>query len=1007
MEGKERDSLIKWFSELSNDDVAIAGGKGASLAEMYNAKFPVPPGFVVTAKAYQHFIEFARIADTIKHLLQGIDIENTNELTAASEKIRHAIEHSPMPQDLADAITEAYDILDVDKQELSTNKHASEDALDILRVSHEPPFVAVRSSATTEDLVDASFAGQQDSYLNIKGGDHLIIAVKKAFSSLFTPRAIYYRTKKGFAHDKAYLAVVVQTMVAADKSGVMFSRNPLKNDPNIIIESVWGLGVGIVSGQIVPDHYAVTPDLEIVDRKIAFKRAAYTRNSSGKNEFVKLTEERGRQEVLSGHEVKVLAQLAKRLEAHYKKPQDIEFAITEGTIYITQSRPITTEVKVSEGEVTGEVLLKGLPASPGVAPGRVRIIHDISELSKVEQGDVLVTTMTNPDMVVSMQKAAAIVTDEGGVTSHAAIVSREMGIPAVVGTDNATQTLKDGQEVTVDGFTGRVLAGKGEAKQVTIEPIVPTNTTIKVIVDLPEYAQRAALSQSKAVGLVRLEGIIASIGKHPAWFVTEQKIKEYVAALFEGMKTIATPFESVWFRTSDVRSDEYATLAGAPEDKEANPMLGNHGIRFSLQNQDILEAEFTAIKELSDEFPNKTIGVMLPQVISVDEVQDAKAIFANMHMPKNVQFGIMIETPAAVQIINDLCEVGIDFVSFGTNDLTQYTLALDRNNEHVQHLYDEMNPAVLNSIRYVIRRCKKYGVKTSICGQAGSKPKMAAFLVQEGIDSISVNADAAKNVSEVVAQIEQQATGAPPKEPVVAQPAPQSPVVEPQQSQEHPPVENQSVKDSPQAEQQVNNSPPEPEQSAPPQMHQATQLVDKQHSQQPAHHQSMRDELEQQMREKQEKTAGQEDETEALLAEWDYEDSQNTQVTREADSQESEQQPIPSSQSTYHEDEYNPGVEHSPAEDIPSLNDAIPVDSDEFVAPSSQGQELELDEHQPTFEEQEEAVFEDEIEQEIKDSEVREAVKKQMFGQDAQQSGEEQSQEQPKEEKKDTVLDIF
>jgi len=746
--------FVKWFSELSNKDISIAGGKGASLAEMYNNKFPVPPGFIVTAQAYDYFIEKSALRNNIFDIINSIDVDNTTQLDSMAKKIRTLIEDAQMPHDLRDEIFEAYQILDVEKSKFNV-KGVTNGALAILKNSHEPPFVAVRSSATMEDLVDASFAGQQESFLNIKGADSLVNSVKKCFASLFTARAIYYRKKKGFASEKGYLAVVVQRMIDSQKSGVIFSKNPLKNDGNIIIEAVFGLGEGIVSGMILPDHYVLDKQFNLIETKIGDKKIALTRNSSGNTEEVKLSHEISNREVLTGHELKILGQYALQLEEHYGKPQDIEFAIDRDGVYIVQSRPITTKSYDNVQEIDGDVLLSGLAASPGVASGTVKIIYSLDELSKVKKGNVLVTKMTNPDMVVAMARSSAIVTDEGGITSHAAIISREMGIPAVVGTHNATERLKDGQLVTVDGFTGRVFDGKTIEKKVEIKPVVPTKgIKIKTIVDLPDYAERAALSGVSGVGLIRLETLIALSGKHPIWFIKKNKLNEYVSVINSGLKKIAKEFNEMWIRTSDIRSDEYKNLEGAPSVVEMNPMLGDHGIRFSLKNEELFEAEMVAIKELADEFSKKTFGIMFPQVISVDEVRRAKKIASKVKFPSNVRFGIMVETPAAVQIINELCEEGIDFISFGTNDLTQYTLALDRNNEDVQNLYDELNPAILNSIAYVIRRCKKYGVETSICGQAGSKPEMVKFLLREGIDSISVNADAAHAISILINELE-------------------------------------------------------------------------------------------------------------------------------------------------------------------------------------------------------------------------------------------------------------
>ncbi|RMD66691.1 phosphoenolpyruvate synthase, partial [Candidatus Pacearchaeota archaeon] len=569
--------FVKWFSEISKDDVAIAGGKGANLGEMYNAKIPVPPGFVITAQAYAYFIETSGITQKIHELLEGFDIENTEELNKRASQIRELIHNAELPKELSDEIVEAYRILNEDdvKSKPAEEIIESDSPADV--------FVAVRSSATTEDLADASFAGQQETYLNVRGETELLDKVKLCMASLFTSRAIYYRTKKGFDHTKARLAVVVQKMVNSEKSGVMFSQNPTRGDGTIVIEAVWGLGEGIVSGQIKPDHYVISPDLEnfnILEMEISEKKIAIVRDENGNNTTIKLSPEKSRERVLNNYELKRLAQYAKELEQHYGKPQDIEFAIDSTGIYIVQSRPVTVIFKKSDEQAEGNVLLTGLGASPGIASGPVKIVHDLSELEKVQEGDVLVAEMTNPDMVVSMEKAAAIVTDEGGITSHAAIVSREMGIPAVVGTGEATKKLKDGQLVTVDGNTGRVLEGATETKLAEIEPVVPTETEIKVILDLPRFAPRAAQTKARGVGLLRLEGIIATGGKHPLKFVKDGNIRDYIELLYNGIKKIAEPFEEVWVRTSDIRTDEFRNLEGAPDKVEGNPMLGDHGIRF-------------------------------------------------------------------------------------------------------------------------------------------------------------------------------------------------------------------------------------------------------------------------------------------------------------------------------------------------------------------------------------------------------------------------------------------
>jgi pyruvate, water dikinase len=745
----EEIDFVKWFSELNKDSGSVAGGKGSNLAEIFNAKVNVPPGFVITAQAYDYFIEKAGLKEEIEKLLGSINYEDTKQLNEVTEKIRKSIIKAEFPKDLQEEILESYEALDTNNVKNNTNGTV----LEILKNS-EPIFVAVRSSATTEDLADASFAGQQESFLNIKGKTELLLHIKKCIASLFTSRAVYYRQKKGYEHTKASLAVVIQRMVDSDKSGVIFSRDPTNQSKNIILEAVFGLGEGIVSGTITPDEYIISRELEILTKNISDKKIAITRDSGGGQTTVKLSPEKSKQQVLKEYEMKRLAEISLKLEEHYKKPQDIEWAIEGEEIYVVQTRAITTlGKKTEEKNIGGDVILSGLGASPGVASGKVKIINDLSELDKIETGDVLVTKMTNPDMVVSMQKSAAIITDEGGLTAHAAIVSREMGIPAVVGTREATSKLKDGDIVTVDGASGKIYSGKtAETKIKEVLPVTAkTRTKIKVMVDMPSFAERASQTGIKQVGLTRIEGIIAESGKHPDYFLDNDKAKDYEEVIFKGVKGIAEFFDELWVRTSDIRSDEFRNLEGAPKTVEVNPMLGMHGIRYGIKNPEVLKAELNALKRVAA--TGKKIGVMMPQIISIEEVQKVKEILKEINF-SDLKLGIMVETPAAVQLIKEFCEEGIDFISFGTNDLTQYILAIDRGNEQVQSLYNEMHPAVLYQLDFVIRVCKRNNVETSICGQAGSKKEMVKFLVEKGINSISVNADVAKEISDYVAEIE-------------------------------------------------------------------------------------------------------------------------------------------------------------------------------------------------------------------------------------------------------------
>jgi len=521
-ESFQKGDFIKWFSEINKDSVPLVGGKGANLGEIFNLKVPVPPGFVVTTEAYQYFMR--DLNEKVKKLLSEIDYENTDQLEEKTKEIRELIVKAKMPEDLKAEIIEAYENLNVEEKDLEKG------ALKVLD-KREPIYVAVRSSATTEDLKDASFAGQQDSFVNVRGNEDLIENVKKCFASLYTARAAYYRHKKNYM-EGALLAAVVQRMINSEKSGVIFSQNPAFKNDNITVEAVFGLGEGIVSGKITPDSYTITrKDMKIIDEFIADKKIAIIRGEKEKEETVKLPEKKSKARVLNNFEINRLAELAMRLEEHYKKPQDMEFAIEGDGIYLVQTRAITTiGLRVEKGgEIKGEILLNGTAASPGIGVGPVRVIKDLKDLDKIKGGDILVTKMTNPDMVVSMQKTVGIVTDEGGLTSHAAIVSREMGIPAVVGTENGTTKLQDGDIVTVDGSNGKVYKGKvAENQQKEIKKVeVHTKTKLKLVVDLPSFAERASRTGIREVGLTRMEGIIAESGKHPMYFVDNKNFKEY------------------------------------------------------------------------------------------------------------------------------------------------------------------------------------------------------------------------------------------------------------------------------------------------------------------------------------------------------------------------------------------------------------------------------------------------------------------------------------------------
>ncbi len=753
-----------WIKQISKEDIPLVGGKAANLGEIAKNNFPVPGGFVVTAEAYKLFLDKTGIQKEINQILEKTDISNTDQLKSSSEKIQNLVLSAEMPTEIK---------LDVQKYYKNINTGTGittlpAKAANLINIGRDLPFIAARSSATAEDLPEASFAGQQATYLNVKGQDNVVKAVHQCWASLYTARAIYYRETNNFEHAKVYIAVVIQKMVNSEKSGVMFTIDPVTNDETkIIIEAGFGLGDAIVSGAISPNRYVVDKNKWLImDKKMPGQDWMFTRDiNTGRTKKQALSDDKSKKQVLTDGEIIALAKLSRKIEKHYGNPQDIEYAIENNRLYIVQTRAVTTQKKVEEvkeivkEKIEGEVILKGLSASPGVGIGNVKLVHGLEDLNKIEKNDVLVTKMTNPDMVPAMEKASAIVTDEGGSTCHAAIVSRELGVPAVVGTEKATEILEENKIISVDGSSGKIYSGKVEVEEpkeeITVEDMnIDTVTKIKVNVDLPQALERAKATNPDGVGLVRLEFMIAEKGVHPAKYIRDGRQQEYTDFLAFRLKNIAESFEGkpVWVRTSDIRSDEYRELEGGNiDDKESNPMMGWHAIRRSLDEKGILKAELNAIKKLREEGINN-ISVMLPMVTHVNQVNKTKEIMADLGL--DCDLGIMVETPAAVEIISDLANTGIKFASIGSNDLTQFVLAVDRNNAKVQNLYNELHPAVLKQIKRVIKNCKKLGVKSSICGQAGSNPEMVKKLVSFGIDSISANIDAVGKIRKVVSDEE-------------------------------------------------------------------------------------------------------------------------------------------------------------------------------------------------------------------------------------------------------------
>jgi len=757
----KEEALILWFEELTKEDTQIVGGKNANLGElMSKAKVPVPPGFAVTAAAYRKFLEDTGIADEIYHILRKTNINDLEQLENASQKIRKLIEETSMPEYIQKAIIDAYrDLCE--------------------RTGQENVSVAVRSSATAEDLPGASFAGQQETYLNVSGEKEVVEKVQKCWSSLFTPRAISYRESKGFRHEQVLISVAVQQMVDAKAAGVMFTLHPATGDRDkIMIEANWGLGESVVSGAVTPDTYIVDKKtLKILEKHVVEKKVEYIRDpKTGKTIHVEVPPERRKIPALTDEEIIELA----------KYGIDIEWAIDRhtGKIFILQARPETVwSLKETQEAMTTErqVLVKGLPVSPGIGIGKALVFLDAKEaVEAMEEGAVLVTRMTTPDWVPAMKKASAIVTDEGGYTCHAAIVSRELGVPCIVGTGNATQVLKDVGVVTVDGTHGIVYKGaiKEEVEKAEAAAAAPaavaiaqpvTATKIYVNISIPEIAEKVAKeTQADGVGLLRAEHLMLSIGKHPRKLIEEGGEQEMIDKFAEGIRQVAQAFypKPVVYRALDFKPDEFLELEGGKKyELEAghvgpNPMIGYRGCYRYIKEPEIFRLELRAIKKVRDEYGLKNVWLMIPFVRTLEEFEEAKKIIKEegLDPEKDPDFKlwIMVEVPSTVFLIEEFCKAGIQGVSFGTNDLTMLILGIDRNDAAVQELYDERNLAVLRALAYVIKICKKYGVTTSICGQAPSVyPDYLEFLVRMGATSISVNPDAVIEARRMVAMIEQ------------------------------------------------------------------------------------------------------------------------------------------------------------------------------------------------------------------------------------------------------------
>ncbi len=781
MSNSREEKLVLWFEELTKKDIPVVGGKNANLGEMTQAKIPVPPGFAITAQAYKKFITETNIAQKIYRTIKEVvaDTDNPKQYEEASERVRKIIEAAEMPKEIEKAIRDAYEELGKKTNEANVS-------------------VAVRSSATAEDLPDASFAGQQETYLNVKGPDELVKKTSKCWSSLFTPRAIFYRDKKGFKHEEVLISVGVQRMVNARSAGVMFTINPVTGDRDqIIIEGTWGLGEAVVSGAETPDHFAVDKrTLQTVERRVVKKTVEYVRKQeTGKTERVSVPSDRQEKPCITDKEIRKLAQLGKQIDQHYGKPQDIEWAIDRDlkfpeNVFIVQSRPETVW-SIKEEEKRVEEAGAPKPTSEmkavvrGIAAGRrdirfgvAKIVPTPEDAAKLlKKGDILVTTMTNPDFVPYMKLAGAIVTDKGGVTAHAAIVSRELGIPCIVGAETATKKMETGKEYTVDAQNGVVYEGiierfeeptssaAGIGSVGTVQPSPVTATKIFMNLGVPEKIDEYKDLPFDGIGLMRIEFILASyIGEHPLYLLERNEGDKFVTKLAKGIAKVARAIQPrpVVVRFSDFKTNEYRDLKGGEkyEIEEANPMLGWRGASRYISEwyEKAFRLECKAIRKCREEWRLKNVWIMLPVIRTFWEAKKCLNIMREegLESSRDFQVWFMAETPSIAIMADEFSKL-CDAFSIGSNDMTQGILMIDRDSERLGKMgyFDERDPAIKRIIAHLIRVAHENGVTVSICGEGPSNlPDFAEFLVRCGIDSISVNNDAVVNTKKLVASIE-------------------------------------------------------------------------------------------------------------------------------------------------------------------------------------------------------------------------------------------------------------
>jgi pyruvate, water dikinase len=743
---------IAWFDELSQSDIPTAGGKGANLGELTAAGLPVPPGFVITGAGYLAAMDEAEVRDELRRRFDQarLQADDPEALAEASVELKALVQKAGIPSSLKAQLSGAYERLGSGTS------------------------VAVRSSATAEDTAGTSFAGMHETFLNVVGDDALAERVLDCWSSLFGERVIAYRASQGLTEEPV-IAVVVQQLVDPDVAGVMFTVDPSTGArDHLVIEAAPGLGEVVVSGAVEPDTYVVSRDgFRVLDARVGYKTHKLVSGAGGTVERLEFDADAAQKRVLTDDEVIRVARMGALVEEHYGSPQDIEWAYAGGELFMLQSRPVTTLVDVDHPH---EVLLKGLAASRGRASGRVRVLTNPKDGHELAAGEVLVAPMTNPDWVPTIRRAAAVVTDGGGMTCHAAIVSRELGVPCVVGTRTATTDLATGTLVTVDGADGVVLEGEVPAEsaggvvslggpvgdqQVVAAPS-PLATKIYVNLAMAENAERIAALPVDGVGLLRAEFMVtdALAGEHPRALLERGGAGDFVDRMQQPLLHIAHAFapRPVIYRTIDFRSNEFRGLEGGErfEPHEENPMIGYRGCYRYIREPDLFALELELLARVREQSPN--LHVMIPFVRTTWELEAClEAIDASpLGRQRGLLRWVMAEVPSVVYRIPEYAAMGIDGVSIGSNDLTQLMLGVDRDSEVCAELFDESDGAVLDAIERIIRAAHASGITASLCGQAPSnRPEFAEHLVRWGIDSISVNVDAVDDARRVVGGAEQ------------------------------------------------------------------------------------------------------------------------------------------------------------------------------------------------------------------------------------------------------------